>query len=153
MPVKIAIANDHNLIVSYFHGAVPLTELRSASDQIAAAARAGSVYRGLVVFERDVWLPEWTGAALKDMIKRTADVFCSLGLQRGKSAAVVNRVPEADVVIRLWNALCDLNTGVDMAFNVFWDLPPALAFLEVSPAVLDRVITEPVDAALASPAG
>ena len=139
MPVKVAVDTEQHLFLTYFQGRVPVDEALQAIDDLGGAAIANGFYRGLVVFERDVDLSEWDGAALIRMRQRAADIYRRLGLVRGESAAVVNLVPEAQLVMRLWNALCQLNWDVDMAFNVFWDLAPAMRFLTLSSELCQRV--------------
>jgi hypothetical protein len=139
MPVNVAVANDHKLFLAYIHGAVPLDQVYGTADRIAALATGTGTYRGLVIFERDVALREWDGVAVRDMIRGAASVYRRLGLQRGESAAVVHFAPEAQDVVRLWNALSAFNWDVNMAFNIFWDVSPALRFLDVPSTVVERV--------------
>jgi hypothetical protein len=139
MPVNVAVDNEEHLFVTYFQGRVPVDEALQAIEDLGGAAVENGFYRGLVVFERDVDLSEWDGAALITMRQRAAGHYRRLGLVRGESAAVVNLVPEAQLVMRLWNALCELNWDIDMAFNVFWDLAPAMRFLELSPDLRQRI--------------
>jgi hypothetical protein len=139
MPVKVAVDNDHKLFVTYFQDWVPVVQVLQAIDDAERAATGVGTYRGLVIFEGDVDLNEWDGAALITMRLRASAAYRRLGLQRGESAAVVNFVPEAENVVRLWNAFCAFNWDIDFAFNIFWDLGPALAFLHVPPALRERV--------------
>jgi hypothetical protein len=141
MSVKIAVDNEHKLFVTYFHGRVPPERVLQAVDDLERAANGGSgTYRGLVIFDRNVDLTEWDGGALINIRLRASAAYRRLGLQRGHSAAVVNYVPEAEDVVRLWNALCAFNWDIDMAFNIFWDLEPALGFLQAPPELCQRVL-------------
>jgi hypothetical protein len=144
MPLNVAVANDHKLFITYNYGRVSLAEVWVAADRVAALATGSGTYRGLAIFERDVDLSEWDGVALRDMLQRAAAIYRRLGLQRGESAAVVNFVPEAQNVMRLWNALGAFNRDIDMAFNIFWDVKPALRFLGVPPDVLARVYAQAI---------
>jgi hypothetical protein len=139
MPANVLVENDHRLFITYLHGAVPVDQAFDAMDALARAADGVGTYRGLVIFERDVLLPEWDGAALGEIRQYAAGLYQHLGLERGQSAAVVNVVPEAQLVMRLWNALCSVDWAMNMAFNVFWDLEPALRFLDAPPEVHRRV--------------
>jgi hypothetical protein len=139
MPVNATVVNEHRLFLTYFYGPVPLAEVYEAADRVTAEATGVGVYRGLVIFERDISLAEWDGAAIQDMSRYAAGIYSQLGLVRGESAAVVNFVPEAQLVMRLWNALCSVDWAMNMAFNVFWDLEPALRFLDAPSEVHRRV--------------
>jgi hypothetical protein len=139
MPVKTAVDNDHKLFITCFQGWVPVVQVLQAMDDSERAATGVGTYRGLVIFERDVDLSEWDGAALITIRLRASAAYRRLGLQRGESAAVVNFVPEAGQVMRLWNAFCAFNWDIDFAYNIFWDFAPALAFLDAPPALRERV--------------
>jgi hypothetical protein len=139
MPVKVAVDNEHKLFITYFQARVPVVQVMQGIDDLESAATGIGTYRGLAIFERDVDLSEWDGAALINMRLRASAAYRRLGLQRGESAAVVNFVPEAEHVVRLWNAFCAFNWDIDFAYNIFWDLVPALAFLHVPPALRERV--------------
>jgi hypothetical protein len=140
MPVKTAVDNEHKLFVSYFQGRVPAASALQAVDDLEREATGVGTYRGLVIFERDVDLSEWDGGALINIRLRASAAYQRLGLQRGESAAVVNFVPEAEQVMRLWNALCAFNWDINFAFNIIWELVPALGFLRVPPALCERVL-------------
>jgi hypothetical protein len=140
MPVNVAVDNEHKLFITYFHHQVPIADVYRAADKLASLATGHGTYRGLVIFEPDVDLSDWDVDTVRGLRQHVASLYRALGLQRGESAAVIHVVPEAHHFMRMWNIVSAVNWDMNMAFNLFWAVDPALRFLNVPADVIHQVL-------------
>ncbi len=130
MPVSFWVDNDLRLFVHLHYGKVTKGDLTDLVYGLAKAVSNAGMYRGLAIFGHDTDLSELDVAALNAVREESKAAFQRLGIARGESVAVVAG-PQAQMIMPLWNALCDTDAEFDHSFTLCSDLPSALAILGI----------------------
>ena len=100
---------------------------------LASCSLSGS-YRSLLIFDSSTDLSTIDKDALQRIQETSRDTLYR-GRSRRSGAAMVNGSQDARLIMPLWNALCHSDPEIDLHFDIFTDLEPALAWLDIPPAL------------------
>ena len=131
MPVYHHVDNALELIMVRFSDNVTERQISELIDGLSREVRQGGNYRSLLIFERKTDLSELDHQALEKIKEEMKGLHRDRQMGRRASAAVLDSSHDAIIILPLWNALCAEDTELDLHYDTFKRLAPALNWLEV----------------------
>ncbi len=133
MPISYSVDKDLELFVLRFSGSVTTEQVRSAIAEVGQELGEDGSYRSLLIFDSSTDLSTIDKDALQRIQETSRDTLYR-GRSRRSGAAMVNGSQDARLIMPLWNALCHSDPEIDLHFDIFTDLEPALSWLDIPPA-------------------
>ena len=131
MPVALAVENDLELFVLQFSGRVTEQQISEVLNGMARGVDHVSDYRALLVFDPTTDLSELSREALQNIRSATKAFYREQKLGRRTGAAVLDASHDAQLILPLWNALSRGDPELDLHYEIFDSVDPALEWLDV----------------------
>ena len=135
MPIKVAVENSDELrlIVYVFSGDIDPAGVIVAVTHAVGKLAPHQAYRELLIFQRDTDLSDFDPETLARLCRTLDELVRKHKLGSRTSAAVLDGSIDAKLIMPLFNALTLVGGGVDLRFELFAEVEPALKWLSIPP--------------------
>lgn len=131
MPVYHHVDNALELITVRFCDNVTERQISELIGNLSREVDQGGSYRSLLIFERAADLSELNREALESIKDEMKALHRDRQMERRAGAAVLDSSHDAKLILPLWNALCAEDTELDLHYDSFTTLAPALGWLDI----------------------
>ena len=133
MPIKVAVEqrDEFRLVVYRYSGHIDMADVLAAVTNAVNQFAPNQSYCELLIFKHDADLSDFDPKSLATFYKKCDELFEKLKSGPRTAAAVLDNSIDAKLIMPFFNALSQAGRGVDLSFELFIDVEPALQRLGI----------------------
>lgn len=142
MPVQCKYDLDNDILGFDFRGSITVQEFSEALASIPEKGPAKIEVNHVCRFHHDTDLSGVTANDLRHVNDLIKDHYAAIGLVRKKDACVLDGSVDAQLVMPLWRALCNLDPDVGVEVEFFSTSAEAADWLNIDHEIIQGIISD-----------